>query len=155
MLLLQNWTDRLETSSTAQRGEEGATLGHIQSIRLHRTDGGKGKVSPRPHFHFPAADRAPWVRRGEFFTSSHKITNSTVAFKCENPIWIFSDSLSCQSEQWIVCQLIQRCTTRDEYLLNLNRKRGCSMKKWNYMQTNGNFRLKNSKISKHRSIKLG
>lgn len=43
MLLLQNWTDALEMRSARRIGEKGATLGRIQSIRLHGPEGGAGK----------------------------------------------------------------------------------------------------------------
>lgn len=49
----KNWTGRVEASEQAQGAEKGATPGHIQSIRLHGTDGGGegwrrgGGVSPR------------------------------------------------------------------------------------------------------------
>lgn len=68
MLLLQNGTDRLETSWTAQRGEQGANTGPYPVNQAAWGWWGKGKVSPRPHFHFLAADRVTWVRRGDFFS---------------------------------------------------------------------------------------
>lgn len=143
MLLLQNWTDRLETSQTTQRGEEGATLGHIQSIRLHGSDGGKGKVSPRPHFHSSVADKTTWVRRGGFFSplftplTTKSVTLQLTQQLFSNVIILFDDLYLMHyfwCFVWKVYQFIQKRITSSKvcqcviFTLNLNRKSAYRMK---------------------------